>query len=322
MKQIYTPQRPLANDPLANLPIEREFIIDAPIYGEVIVGSKRVKNRLLRNFFALLAGILAHQNVTMIGTGGGSFTANITGDISAGGGSKIATCSDTDTLAFNAYNCTQVESQNKLVVSSYVDGAKSVIEVVANFTKPASSVLLIDALLDTLGNGHSAAYGHSVISVPELATIRYRIVFELPLLLNFARAINGDLCDCGDPVATDMNGNQFNVNGQGTIFTGGAKILLGQGTTSPSPTDYTLTNPIELTTYVRYILNDQFAEIIVKGVYVPNASTTVPEIGLAITVRDTGCVDHDILIARHVFSTAPSLTAGRAYVFGFRIYGS
>jgi len=301
---------------------ERVFIVDLPIRAEVVVDKLRIRDRLLRNFYALIYGAFTHTNPTMIDDGGNTFTANVSGDITGGEKCRVVLCSEESELPFNAHTCTKISTLSDVVMNSYAEGANSVIEAIAFPDNDAKSILFQHQIQDPALSGHWVAYGHIANAIESIYTIKYRIIFALPFVKNIARILHAVFMDSDDVTAKDINGSEFYVHGTKTLFSGPAQILLGQGSTSPTPDDYTLSNPVSIPTHTVAIINDQFAEILVKGVYVPNTTTTVSEIGLALTIKDVGGNDHLTLIARYIFSTAPTLQANRAYVFGFRIYGS
>ena len=198
------------------------------IQGYFIVGNKAYPitqpNRLLRNFYALLWGILTDSNVGMADAGGGWYSMRVAGDV-AYSVAYICTCAESSELDFDSYNC----SRN----SCHSAGAFTVTDNCAEYgcavEKGGNSIMSFFRLFDTGGYCRGVAMAHKVVSVAGGQTVKHRICFGSPWLRNIAAVVASIACDCNKIVATDVNGDTYNLRGGGEVVAGPAEIVVETG---------------------------------------------------------------------------------------------
>jgi len=312
--------RPKYKGRLIEIPIR----LDRYLRFEAVSGrGKPVADRLLKNFWTLLIGMITYSNMYMVEVNGTAYAIRVTGDIAYGGTRRIYTCSDNVELAFNAYSCSVVEiftSEDSW--SLYTSGSNSIFEVVKTATKVANSSLLAFGLNDTSGGVRTMAMSHVLQSIQPSAQVVHRLVAATPFLFNLVAALRAIYHDTDAQSVVDMSGTTVYLKGSGTILAGAARLYLGTGTKPVSPTDYTLTNPTLLSTAIYYTLTDTYARIDIYGSIYPNVDTTFTEVGLAWRLYDTGGQARDVLIMRYLLPQPLTAKAGKVYTIRLSLYGS
>jgi len=314
--------RPRYRGRLIEIPIR----LDRYLRVEVEVpGRAPAKDRLLRNFWALMIGLIYYTNMTFIDTSGSSTVNQITGDIARGTVRAIYTCSDTSEVPFNAYSCSLVENLGtEASWSLYISGNSSIFEVMDTATKYANSSLLVFGLNEAVVSptGKTIAVSHVLQPISPSAVVVHRIVATTPLLFNLVAVLRAIYHDTNAQSVKDINGTDIYLRGASTILAGAAGLYLGTGTRPVSPTDYTLTNPTLLPTVIYYTLTDTFARIDIYGSIYPNVDTTFTEVGLALRLYDTGGQARDILVLRYLLPQPLTAKAGKVYTIRLSLYGS
>jgi len=297
--------------------------LDRYLYFELESNGRSVADRVVRNFWLLLYGLLSYSDQTLQAVDGRYWTIRITGDISHGGYRRIYTCAETQEVAFNAFGCQGIEDLGQEDGwNSYASGDISVFEVWKTPTKDANSSALAFGLFDTYGWAHTVLMSHAVGAIYAYQTFKHKLVAKVPFLYNLIAIIGSIYLDNNVPTAVDMGGNTFNPGGVTVIAGGAASIVLGTGTKGVSPADYTLTNPVQVKTAILGNITDTYAEIDLYGYLTPTDDMTATEIGIMLPVRDSGGGVHNTLIFRYLLSSPLTFKAGKLYTIKIVLYGS
>jgi len=211
-----------------------DIYIRNSIRGYFVVGNKVYPNRLLKNFYALLWGILTDTYTYMRDVWGNERLMHVcgdtfkharglvcTGDI-AFAEAVIATCEESNELGFNAYVCNIVDA----CLVSEVKVSGSCVEYGCAIGTGGNSIMTFFILYDSQMHIRPIAIAHKAISVAGGQTVKHRICFDKPWNSNIAAAIAAIACDCGDIVATDLLGSQYYLPGMLEITAQPAEIAV------------------------------------------------------------------------------------------------
>jgi len=297
----------------------RVFIIDAEVRGTAKVGGKVIDDILVHNFFRMLYGILTYRNVSMQDSQGKWYIARLTGDLSHKGYSAVAVCNDVDELDFNAYTCDIIEFDTTPSSGLVVTETEAIATAAKTVNSSGPSAAYYQGLFDVNNNAHSFLLAHIAKSVNAGLDTIIEFHFKPPFVKGIAAIIAAIISDLQTIQTEDTSGNTFTLNGLYQLLAGAARILLGTGTNPVTPNDFNIQNPIEITTNVAAKINENGAMIVVRGAYIPDTDITINEMGVVISVKDPDGNNHDVLVMRHVFPSPITLSAGKTYIFGFRI---
>ena len=283
---------------------------------------RELKNTLMANFFRMLYGILAYENVDLVYLAGGTATWRVQGD-EAYGPPEVYICSESQFIGFTANACSSVckiyPTSSDIYYEGFIDRVCATVAYVASCNGSSSEINM--SLYDTGGGTHRYAVSHVVASIAQSDPVKHRVCFYEPWLANMAKILAALMCDCDSFSAVDMQSLTVALRGSGQLFAGPAKILIGTGTNPFSFSDATMTNPIELDTTVTLAITSTDAKITLNAFIQPSSNMTIYEVGVKLPVYDTSGVVHDVLIIRHVNTQGYALEANKLYAIQVYIYG-
>jgi hypothetical protein len=121
---------------------------------------------------------------------------------------------------------------------------------------------------------------------------------------------------------TDINGALFALR-QRSPWAGSPDIMIGSDNTTPSPTDYALKSPIgSLSSQSQSVEIDtslQECRVVRTGNFTPSTNVTLGEVALFTNVYDASGTARKIMVARGVWDTPVTLTAGTTYTIGIAL---
>jgi len=287
------------------------------------------RNRLLKNFYSLLYGILAYQNVVLVPRHGDPYTARVTGNLTCRYSGKpdvpvvMHRCTDTETIPFNSYTCDVLGSDDVPYdrIFQVSLGDRECVEAMTTSNYDCNSTTISPCFYGTDGGVYTTLLNHVVAPISVGRITEVRICFYEPWLKNFARIWTAILCDCNNFDAIDVNGTSFYIRGSDQIFGGKVKLLLGVGTSPFSFDNYALESPKEIDYKIYNHISDTYADIRIVSYYTPEQDETVYEVGLVLPIYDTNGNLHDVLILRHVNPDGYKLTGGQVNIIEILIYG-
>jgi len=306
--------------------IRKELIdieIRRAIKGLWLIDDMMIPNRLVRNFYQTLSGLLRYVNPSVKSTGGYTKTLRMLGDL------PINPCYlfnglDTEELDFNAYNLTSPSLVTRDAVEALAHTDYSECKVSATAVKDGSSLGIVGRWADTGGNENTILLNGVLFSYSSGSPVYCSLKFYEPWVYNITNIFRGYLDNSNPEGEVDMAGVTFTArcNG-GSVIGRECYIALGEGTDPWSPTDYTMTNPFTLDPDHQVWDSENGFEHLVRAWYIPDTDKSIPEIGLVSRVFDSGGSPHDTLLARIALETNPlSLTANHLYVIRIRIMGT
>jgi hypothetical protein len=124
------------------------------------------------------------------------------------------------------------------------------------------------------------------------------------------------------PLLYDVNGDPVPLR-QRSPWAGSPDIMIGSDNTPPSPTDYTLKNPIGSLSSQAYSAEVdtslQECRVVGTGTFTPPTNITLGEIAMFTKVYDVNGNARKIMIARGVWETPITLIAGTTYTIGIAL---
>jgi len=300
-----------------------DFVIrKSALQGVILYDDLLFKNRLVRNFYEELRGLLNNINVSMVDISGSSFTARTSGNFSRGI-STIFVGDDTEELPFDAYVLTSHVSNDCSLVEIVALSSSIEIRHSALAAKTGSSVGLNQRGYDTSGGNKNILLAGKLLSVNVDESIIYKLIFNEPWVYNMANWFYGINNNVDAPNEKDLAGNIYTLRSSGDAQASVCKIVTGDGTDAWSPTDYSLTNPVEHETTFASWVTDYAIEYVWRTWYIPPSDETIEEIGLVQKLYDDGGAQYDTLLARIALGASPlNLVGGNYYIIRLRIVGS
>ncbi|RLE48636.1 MAG: hypothetical protein DRJ18_01600 [Candidatus Methanomethylicota archaeon] len=300
-----------------------DFIIRKPsLQGAILYDGMLFRNRLLKNYYELIRGLLTNANSGFKDSGGDTRNYRTSGEV-ARGDARICVGDNTEELDFAGYTLTNLVA-NTISLAEIIALTSSIeVRLSATAGKTGSIVGAEFYVYNDTGGGFRALQACKLLSVTSGESIIYKLIFNEPWLYNMANWIYGITDDLNAPNEKDMAGVIYTLRSGADANVDKARIVTGDGTDAWSPTDYTLTNPIEHSTTFHYWITDYAVEYVWRTWYIPPSDEQIEEIGLAQKLYDNGGAQHDTLLCRIALGASPlNLIGGNYYIFRLRIVGS
>ena len=244
--------------------------------GYMCVGSYCRPNRLLRNFYLLLWGLLTDTTQRLVDVYGRTCSGVPCGGNLACGKPIVAVCRESRLLGFNAYNCDTVGDFGCEAVA--VEGNCAAWAGAAN--ADGNSILTRFQLHITCDGRRWCtryAMAHDVIAVTRGRAVKHKICFNSPWTQDAAALIAAVACNCNSMTATSITGQTFNLRGAGELIAGPADIVLVTDAGNLVPAMY------------RYAhITDTYAYINLTGVLATTEAIRPSRAALCAKVFDTG----------------------------------
>jgi len=300
-----------------------DFIIKKPsLQGAILYDGMLFKNRLLKNYYELIRGLLtnAHSNLKEIN--GLTEFYDTDGDV-ASGDARICVGDNTEELDFAGYVLTS-PSYTTISLAEIIALASSIeVRLSATAGKTGSIVGTDFYVRNSDFVARRVLQACKLLSVTSGESIIYKLIFNEPWLYNMANWIYGIADNLNAPNEKDLAGVVYTLRSSGDANVDKSKIVTGNGTDAWSPTDYALTNPIEHETTFHYWVTDYAVEYVWRTWYIPPSDEQIEEIGLVQKLYDDGGGQHDTLLARIALGASPlNLVGGNYYIIRLRIVGS
>jgi len=300
-----------------------DFIIKRPsLMGGIFYDGLFMKNRLLKNHYEIIRGLLNNVNVSILDTAGNSKNARTSGDF-AHDIARIYVGEDTVDLDFSDYNLTNFASDVCSLVELLSLTNSNKVRVSGLAAKTGTSVGLALDIFDASGSSLYVMLSARLLSVSSGESVLYDLVFNQPWVYNFANWFYGLAKNTDAPNEKDLGGVTYTLRSSADAQAEACRIVTGDGTDEWSPTDYSLSSPVEHETSFHSWVTDYAVEYVWRTWYIPPSDEQINEIGLVQKLYDSGGGQHDTLLCRIALGASPlNLTGGNYYIIRLRIVGS
>jgi hypothetical protein len=298
------------------------ILIKDPIIGLI---NNRYRNLLVWNFWQLINGTLMDSDVDMINVAGTGFRASTSTDLSAGGAYVVFGTGTADP----SYGDISLKAR-----STALEGAGITPAIVEEpdkarlrFGRVSAGTVYEVGLYQPLYSGtttYLTLLGRSVIpnGIPSGQNVYYDVIVMPPFTRNFVNMLFGILTNT-DQSGVNLTGTSYTMRSSGEVNASGCILYIGSRTTSPSLGDYSLLDPIPLTSARNYFVSTRASSILlVSGATRLARDYTIGEIGLVQELFDTGGGRQLTLLARVVPASPISRRAGEVFSAILAIYTS
>jgi len=300
-----------------------DFIIrKSSLQGAILYDGILHKNRLLKNYYELIRGLLVNVDSIFKEIGGRIDTYRTSGDVVCGD-ARICVGDDTEELDFAGYVLTN-PSYTTISLAEIIALTSSIeVRLSATAGKTGTIVGIDFNIYETTGAVYHVLQACKLLNVTSDESIIYKLIFNEPWLFNMANWLYGIADNLNAPNEKDMAGVVYTLRSSADANANSVRIVTGDGTDEWSPTDYTLTNPIEHDTTFHYWITDYAVEYVWRTWYIPPSDEQIEEIGLVQKLYDDGDSQHDTLLCRIALGASPlNLVGGNYYIIRLRIVGS
>jgi len=295
---------------------KRSWLIDIlPSFKGYVNGKP---NKLLFNFYSLVATLLHRTSRTLIKYDGGTTTWLYNGTNS----SRIAVGQDTEPPSFNDYVLVSLHLLDPIARSFEILSDR--MRVNHQYTSDGS-YKSIGWWLSLGTDVNRGGYLNKIlVTIAKDQTVTARINIFEPWTKNMGYLLGGLLNDQNLLGLVDTGGNTHNIRASdqnNPVVAGASRIVIGTGTNPFSFDDYYLENMTEIPTSRGFVYPSDFSYALAYWVssYVPPSEMTITEIGLVQSLYSTDGNTYDALMCRIVLSEPITLVPNKTNFIMIRL---
>jgi len=293
------------------------------VFGGLI--DNKARNLLVWNFWGLVTSLLGKTTIDMIWTDGTVTTMRSNYEVNSGSAYVVFGVGTTsESFSQNSLGSRRTSLEGATITPAIVSEADKLRIRFGRVSAGAiNEVGLYQYLYDTGGGAHECMLGRKLYSVPGSGySVYYDIIVKAPMLYNYAKYLLGILTDT-DQSVTRPDGSSITARTSGIANASSSYLLIGTSSTSFSFSQYSITNPVYLTSAYNLLWSRPYWILgMVSGATRLSSAMSIGEIGIAQNLYDASGNTYMILLARIVLPTAITKQAGDVFTTAISFYAS